>query len=260
MSRSLPGRPSAEHLRNEARRLQRACRGGQASAIRLLRAHLPRLAGRPRDGKGWHTGITLQETQFTLARDYGFESWPKMMAFVEEQASSAFDSIKKILELARAVAARRGDRQVGSAHLLLAMAGEEMRPVAGPLLEGLGVTPEEVRRAAESSVSSGSYGSPSRESSNTPRMRPGAPAIVTYSASTSFSACSRIGMQWRHSYCPRACATRPRRSGSPADPQVEYRRSKGDAMPALDIADCIQFEAAIRHFEEAKSSRGHEAS
>ena len=31
-------------------------------------------------------------------------------------------------------------------------------------------------------------------------------------------------------------------------------------MPALDIADCIQFEAAIRHFEEAKSSRGHEAS
>ncbi len=31
-------------------------------------------------------------------------------------------------------------------------------------------------------------------------------------------------------------------------------------MPALDIADCIQFEAAIRHFEEAKRARGRGAS
>ena len=161
MSRFLPRRPSEEHLRKEARRLQRACRSGQISAIRLMRAHLPRLAGRPRDGKGWHTGITLQETQFTLARDYGFESWPRMMAFVDEKAEELRfgDSIKRILEVACTEAARRGDRQVGSAHLLLAMAGEEMRLIVGPLLEQLGVTPEEVRRAAESSVSSGSCGS-----------------------------------------------------------------------------------------------------
>ena len=158
MSRSLPGRPSAEHLRKEARRLQRACRTGQVSAIRLLRAHLPRLAGRPRDGHGWHTGITVQEAQFTLARDYGFESWPRMMAFVEEQADQLRfgDSIKRILELARAEAARGGGGEVGSGHLLLALAGDEMRPVAGPLLEGLGVAREEVLRGAGDSVSTGS--------------------------------------------------------------------------------------------------------
>ena len=158
MSRSLPGRPDREHLRNQARQLQRACRSGQVSAIRLLRAHLPRLAGRPRDGGGWHTGVTVQEAQFTLARDYGFESWPKMMAFVDEQAAQFrfAESVKKIIELANAEATRRGSPEVGPGHLLLALAGEEIRPLAGPLLEGLGVAPDDIRRLAESRVSSGS--------------------------------------------------------------------------------------------------------
>lgn len=40
---------------------------------------------------------------------------------------------------------------MGSGHLLLAAAGEEMRTVAGPILERLGVTPDEVRHRAESS-------------------------------------------------------------------------------------------------------------
>ena len=173
MSRSLPGRPSAEHLRKEARRLQRACRTGQVSAIRLLRAHLPRLAGRPRDGHGWHTGITVQEAQFTLARDYGFESWPRMMAFVEQQAAQLgfAESIKRILELARAEARRRDERRVGSGHLLLALAGEEMRPVAGPLLEGLSVAPEEVLRGAGDSVSTGSLQASEGESMFGPAAR-----------------------------------------------------------------------------------------
>ena len=158
MSRSLPRRPSTEHLRKEARRLQRACRSGRVTAIRLLRAHLPRLAGRSRDGGGWHAGITVQEAQFALARDYGFESWPRMMAFVDEKAEELVfaDSIRRVLEVARTEATRRGDREVGSGHLLLALAGEEMRPVAGPILERLGVTPDEVRRRAESCVSAGS--------------------------------------------------------------------------------------------------------
>ena len=157
MSRSLPGRPSREHLRNQARQLQRACRAGQVSSIRLLRAHLPRLAGRPRDGRGWHTGVTVQEAQFTLARDYGFESWPKMIASVDEKAGQLrfSDSVKKIIELANAEATRRGSPEVGPGHLLLALAGEEIRPLAGPLLEGLGIAPDEVRRLAESRISTG---------------------------------------------------------------------------------------------------------
>lgn len=171
MSRSLPGRPSKEHLRNQARQLQRACRSGQVSAIRLLRAHLPRLAGQPRDGGGWHTGITVQEAQFALARDYGFESWPKMIASVHEKADELrfADSAKEIIELANAEATRRGSPEVGPGHLLLALAGEEIRPLAGPLLEGLGIAPDEVRRLAESRVSSGS--SHSDESRFNPALR-----------------------------------------------------------------------------------------
>ena len=154
MSRSLPFRPSKEHLKKEARQLQKACHDGRESARRLLRAHLPRLAGQPRDG-GWHNSITVQEAQFALSRDYGFESWPKMIAFVEKAANQPRFAapVKRVLELAHEEALSRGNREVGFEHLLLALVGEVMRPVVGPLLEELGVRPDEVRRVLERSMS-----------------------------------------------------------------------------------------------------------
>ena len=155
MSRSLPFRPSKEHLKNEARQVQKACHDGRESARRLLRAQLPRLAGQPSDG-GWHNSITLQEAQFALSRNYGFESWPKMIAFVEKATDQPRFAapVKRILELAHEEAARRGKREVGFDHLLLALVGEEMRPIVGPLLEESGIRPDEMRRALEGSMSS----------------------------------------------------------------------------------------------------------
>jgi ankyrin repeat protein len=53
MTRQLPERPNLEHLRNEAKELQRSL------------------------------SIKLSEAQLTLAREYGFASWPKLKRFVE---------------------------------------------------------------------------------------------------------------------------------------------------------------------------------
>jgi len=150
MSRTLPFRPSPEHLKNEARQLQKACHRGQTEATELLRHHLPRLAGQSGDAER-HDSVTLQEAQLALARDYGFESWPKMMAFVKKAAGrlSFTDQSKKILGLGHAEAGRLRHQQVGTEHLLLGMLGDGARPFIGPLLEELGAQPDRIRGMVE---------------------------------------------------------------------------------------------------------------
>ncbi len=62
MSRSLPSRPSLEHLRKQAREL-------------LDRARVQ------------HPSWQLADAQFALARDYGFASWPALKAHVDTLTS-----------------------------------------------------------------------------------------------------------------------------------------------------------------------------
>jgi hypothetical protein len=66
--RILPSRPSLDQLRNQARDLLRACRAGNAQALRLIALHLPS-ARQP---------LQLSYAQFALAREYGFSSWVKL--------------------------------------------------------------------------------------------------------------------------------------------------------------------------------------
>jgi ankyrin repeat protein len=74
--RSLPHRPNLEHLHNEARELQRGLRGGGPSAVALAREFHPRFLERAE-----HFG--LSDAQLTVARSYGYPSWPKLKAYVE---------------------------------------------------------------------------------------------------------------------------------------------------------------------------------
>ncbi len=63
MSRELPARPNLEYLKNEAK-----------DRLDDLRRTDPR--------------AQLSDAQFALAKDYGFESWPKMKAHVEAAVAS----------------------------------------------------------------------------------------------------------------------------------------------------------------------------
>jgi hypothetical protein len=68
----LPTRPSLEQLRKQAKDLLRAWRDGDASTVERVRAHKPQ-AIEP----------LLADAQFVIAREYGFDSWPKLAYHVE---------------------------------------------------------------------------------------------------------------------------------------------------------------------------------
>lgn len=71
--RALPERPDLEHLRGQAKTLLDALRAKEPAAVeRVSRAM-------PHRGEPWQ----LADAQFVVAREYGFASWPKLVAHVE---------------------------------------------------------------------------------------------------------------------------------------------------------------------------------
>jgi ankyrin repeat protein len=73
-TRRLPEQPSLEQLRNQAKDLLRAYRDGEPAAV----AEVQRFERHPDPSK-----FALNEAQRVLARAYGYESWPKLKAFVD---------------------------------------------------------------------------------------------------------------------------------------------------------------------------------
>jgi hypothetical protein len=69
----LPARPSLEHLRHQAKDLLRAARAGDAAALARIGARKPSAAA---------ADLSLADAQFALAREYGFDSWPKLARHV----------------------------------------------------------------------------------------------------------------------------------------------------------------------------------
>jgi hypothetical protein len=74
----LPPRPSLEQLRKQAKELLRDYRAGATAAAERFNAIIPRLADPTPSG-----GVTLADSQFVLAREYGFENWAKLIHHVE---------------------------------------------------------------------------------------------------------------------------------------------------------------------------------
>src|SRR5215471_17081779 len=74
---TLPGRPSLDQLRRQARELHRAAADGDEDSVRRVRAVSPR--------------FTLSAAQLAIAREYGFASWPKLRAEVARRRAAADD-------------------------------------------------------------------------------------------------------------------------------------------------------------------------
>jgi uncharacterized protein len=69
----LPGRPSLEQLRKQAKELLRDYRAADSSALARLQNTKPGISAP--DGP---RPAALADAQFAIAREYGFESWPKL--------------------------------------------------------------------------------------------------------------------------------------------------------------------------------------
>jgi len=85
--RRLPERPNLDQLKHQAKELLDAVRAGDATAIAEVQAHYR--GANP-------SAFTLHESQLVLARAYGFDSWPRLKAFVDATTGG---SMIKPLEL-----------------------------------------------------------------------------------------------------------------------------------------------------------------
>lgn len=71
-ARDLPAHPNLEQYKKQAKELLAACKSGAADALKRVAVH--------------HRGsrITLTDVQFVVAREHGFESWPKFSRHIEQ--------------------------------------------------------------------------------------------------------------------------------------------------------------------------------
>jgi two-component system NtrC family response regulator len=81
MSTHLPPQASLRQLKIQAKELHRAHQAHEPQALQRLRQHHPR-CGRSTDAEIVEARLTLQDAQLVLAREYGFESWPRLTAAV----------------------------------------------------------------------------------------------------------------------------------------------------------------------------------
>lgn len=86
MSKHLPPRPSLEQLKKQAKNLHRAHQQAEPGAVQRIREHLPRLS-QAAESEIPQAEFSLQDAQLVLAREYGFQSWPKLVAALSAQTA-----------------------------------------------------------------------------------------------------------------------------------------------------------------------------
>ena len=81
-TRSLPPRPNLAQLKIQANELRQEHREGRFSAAARIAAHHPRFKDQPIEAV-LASSLTLTDAQLVIAREYGFDSWPKLKHHVE---------------------------------------------------------------------------------------------------------------------------------------------------------------------------------
>ena len=82
-ARTLPATPSLEQQKKQARELLDAVRAGDAVAFRRFQANHPQCAALPETDLRPHK-FSLHQAQLVIAREYGFPSWPRLKAHIEQ--------------------------------------------------------------------------------------------------------------------------------------------------------------------------------
>jgi hypothetical protein len=147
--RGLPARPNLEHLKNEAKSLQRAHAHGDAEAAARVRATI-----------GDQREFRLLDAQRVIAHEYGYAKWSALRDAVEEKlnaaGSVAGDPMKHPLTtraqvaiaIARGVAAAYGYAGASAYHVALGVLREGDNAAVGALHRA-DVPLRELRRALE---------------------------------------------------------------------------------------------------------------
>ena len=81
MSKHLPPQSSLRQLKSQAKDLRKACEGRDPAALSRIREHHPKhMRSAAIDLAS--ARVSLQDAQLVIAREYGFESWPRLVEAV----------------------------------------------------------------------------------------------------------------------------------------------------------------------------------
>jgi ankyrin repeat protein len=85
MKRELPSQPNLEQLRIQAKELLKAHKSHEAEALRRIQESHPRFADAS-PSKIQNATLRLSDAQLVIAREFGFESWPKLKEHTERRS------------------------------------------------------------------------------------------------------------------------------------------------------------------------------
>jgi hypothetical protein len=90
MSKQLPPQPNLEYLKKQAKALLKSHQQSQLEVIPRIKEHHPRLSSFADSGI-LNEEFSLQDAQLVLAREFGFESWPKLVDAVASSTNNTFN-------------------------------------------------------------------------------------------------------------------------------------------------------------------------
>jgi ankyrin repeat protein len=102
--KELPTRPNLEQYKKQAKDLVGDCDFGITDALTRVRRHHPRFHNRPAS-ETQGVRVTRTDAQLVIAREHGFESWPKFARHIEmlhliESVASLTDPVAAFIEVA----------------------------------------------------------------------------------------------------------------------------------------------------------------
>src|SRR5947207_14205993 len=133
----LPTRPSLDHYRKRAKDLVKTCKSGDAAALEQFSARWIRVKK-----SGRTPACTLAAAQCVIAREHGFESWPKFAKHIEglTRARSPISRFEKAVDAIVAGDAATLARLLGeSPALVRARSTREHRSTLLPYVSANGV-------------------------------------------------------------------------------------------------------------------------
>ena len=87
-TKPLPARPSLEQYKKQAKELLKACRAEDVETIRRVQRNHPRFE-KLSESRFEVSKFALADAQLVIAREHGFESWPKFLRRIEVIKSEA---------------------------------------------------------------------------------------------------------------------------------------------------------------------------
>jgi len=159
----LPSRPNLEQYRKQAKELARACGLRTPEALTRVQLHHPRFA---RLGPDDMQSVTLTDAQFVIAREHGFESWPKFAAHIttlnlQRSVASLPDPVAAFIRAACAPREAHASGTLEEAELILAQYPQVRRAniyVAAMLADEAGVRDFLARDTANATAKGGPDG------------------------------------------------------------------------------------------------------